>query len=188
MGRLIVFCAMVSIAALSPAPAKALSPEAGALGAGISLGAPLSVTGKYFLTSARAIDAHIGGIPFFKRGYHGSLVIAVDLLQDLGAIYETESLRIGVYGGVGAAFLYNAGDVRIYDPRDAGLVPFYDVAIAARVPVGVNIFLSAVPVELGFEVSPALAVHLHTRVQGRQRASLDLALFNAALSARYYFR
>lgn len=188
MGRLLFLVAMMGIASLFAAPAMASVPQAGSLGAGISIGAPMSVTGKYFLTPKRAVDLHIGGIPFFRRGYHGSFMLAADLLQEIGPLYEGDSLRVSIYGGPGAIFVHNTGDIRVYDAEDGGFVPFYDFGIGARFPVGVHLFPRAFPIELAMEISPAILLHFHTRVVGRERMGFDLALLNVAFSARYYFR
>ncbi len=179
-------CVALVIFPLSVEASEDALPEAGKWGLGVSLGAPTSVTGKYYLSDTLAVDAHLGGFPFFAAGFHGTLFVAADLILDWAELAETEDFRISLYGGAGAMGLFNVGETRVYDDDFEALVPFYRRGVGVRFPGGVSGQLKIAPVEFFVEISPSLAVLFRPRGI-RNPAFLQVQLLHIALGARYYF-
>jgi opacity protein-like surface antigen len=104
-------------------------------GAGIELGAPTGLTGKYFMDTSHAIDFGIGDIDHYgdKNGLH----LYGDYLWHPVSLASTEDFELPLYFGLGA---------RIWDFDDNHDVGGF--AIGARVPVGVAFDFNNVPLDV----------------------------------------
>lgn len=179
--------AILAVMSFSASSVLAGTPEEGKWGLGISAGAPLSVTGKYYLSETTAVDAHIGAIPFISEGFHGSMVIAGDYLMEFFEIVDARDFRINFYGGAGAALFVNAGGIRAYDQSYEAMIRFYQFGIGARFPGGLGLQLKTVPVEVHLELSPTAAILFPDPSLDQLGISFGVYLWNLALGVRYYF-
>ena len=184
---LVIWSAALTVLVLSPSTSHAQTAEAGNWGVGLSLGAPLSVTGKYYLTQSTAIDAHVGGIPFIYEGFHGSMIIGGSYLMEFFEIVDARDFRLNFYGGVGGALFFNAAGIRAYDPYYEAMVRFYQVGFGARFPGGLGLELKNQPVEIHLELSPTAAILIPDSSLEAQSISFGAYLFNLALGVRYFF-
>jgi hypothetical protein len=165
--RLAFFSPLLVAAALAVAPgvASAQPAEKGVLGAGLIVGEPTGITGKYYLTDDRAIDLAIGGA-VVGRG----LQIHGDFLWHPWVLDQEASFALPLYLGVGGRILnHNAGGS---DDED-------HVRIGVRAPVGILFDFTRIPLDVFAEVAGVL--DYHTR---GENFGVDL---NAGIGARYYF-
>jgi hypothetical protein len=105
-------------------------------GAGIELGEPTGLNGKYFLESDRAIDFGFG--EHYGDGYGDGLHIYGDYLWHPLSLASTESFELPLYFGVGARlweFDYHAADGDGY-------------ALGVRVPLGISFDFKNVPIDV----------------------------------------
>jgi len=132
-----------------PAPAAATSTTvttehtstggmAGRFGAGVTLGEPIGLSLKYFITDPLAIDGAFG----WSLHDHTDFYLQSDLLWHNFDLIPVSPGRMGVYLGGG-------GLVRF---RNGGL----DDQFAVRAPVGVTYLFDNVPVDVFAEIGPAL--------------------------------
>lgn len=106
------------------------------LGAGLMLGNPTGVSGKYWLDDTKAID---GGLAF-SLGKHTDLSIHSDyLLHKKAAFFYNEVHPLDLYYGIG-------GRIEFGDSLELGL----------RVPVGIAHRFTERPVDVFGEVAPVL--------------------------------
>lgn len=166
--RLVPLPALFLTAALAAsAPGRAAAeppPEKGVFGAGLIVGEPTGVSGKYYLADDTAIDAAIGGA-VVGRG----IQIHGDYLWHPWILDQKESFALPVYVGVGARILNHDGGG---DEED-------HVRIGVRGPVGVLFDFTRIPLDVFGEV--ALVADYRTKGD-----HFGLAL-NAGIGARYYF-
>lgn len=151
--------------AFAPGSASAQPAEKGVLGAGLIVGEPTGVSGKYYLADDRAIDLAIGGA-IVGRGIqvHG------DFLWHPWVLDQQPSFALPLYLGVGGRILnHNAGGG---DDED-------HVRIGVRAPVGILFDFTRVPLDVFGEVAGILDY----RTQG-DHVGIDI---NAGIGARYYF-
>ena len=184
---LVICSAALMMLLLTPASGSAQTGEAGDWGVGVSLGAPLSVTGKYYLSETTAVDAHIGAIPFISEGFHGSMVIAGSYLMEFFEIVDARDFRLHFYGGVGGTLFFNAGGIRAYDPFYEAMVRFYQFGVGARFPGGLGLALKEQPLEIHLELSPTAAILFPDPSLNAQGINFGAYLFNLALGVRYFF-
>jgi hypothetical protein len=136
-------------------------------GLGIELGAPTSLTGKYFLASDRALDFGIGTIYnyFDRSGLH----IYGDYLWHPTSLVSTEAFELPFYIGVGGRFWS-------FDNRDNS-----STAFGIRVPLGVSFDFNTVPLDIFVQIVPVLDFYnnypAHT-------VYIDI---NASFGIRYWF-
>ena len=140
-------------------------------GLGLELGAPTGITGKYFLSTDRALDFGVGDIyNYFDRfGLH----VYADYLFHPVSLVSTEAFELPLYVGVGGRF---------WDFEDRG-TPGNDQAFAIgfRVPVGVSFDFNTVPLDVFVQVVPVLDFF-----SGYARHSVYLDL-DASVGIRYWF-
>jgi hypothetical protein len=162
----LLLAAAVAAPALAPGSAGAQQPaEKGVLGAGLIVGEPTGVTGKYYLADDRAVDLAVGGA-VLGRGIqvHG------DFLWHPWLLDQQPSFALPLYLGLGARILnHNAGGG---DDED-------HVRIGLRAPVGILFDFTRVPLDVFGEVAGVLDY----RTEG-DAIGVDL---NAGIGARYYF-
>src|SRR5579885_1934260 len=93
MKRFLIAAALAAgVAAAAAVPAAAQ--EAGQLGVGMLLGDPTSLSAKYFLTKASAVD--------FGLGVSNNLVLHADWVQHLWNLKPQPSRgTLGLYGAIG---------------------------------------------------------------------------------------
>lgn len=141
-------------------------------GLGLELGAPTGITGKYFLSSDRALDFGIGDIYnyFDRSGLH----IYGDYLWHPVSLLSSEAFELPFYIGVGGRFW------SFDDHRGNGIVDSAS-AIGLRVPVGVSFDFNTVPLDIFVQVVPVLDFF-----SGYAAHSVYLDI-DASLGIRYWF-
>ena len=140
-------------------------------GLGLELGAPTSVTGKYFLSSDRALDFGVGTIYnyFDRSGLH----IYADYLWHPTSLVSTEAFELPLYIGVGGRF---------WDFRDSGpAAPNDAFAFGVRVPVGISFDFNTAPIDIFVQLVPVLDFFSGYRAH---TVYLDL---DASIGVRYWF-
>jgi hypothetical protein len=115
-------------------------------GLGLELGAPFGLTGKYFLSSDRALDFGIGNIYNYRSRY--GLHIYGDYVFHPVSLISHASFELPLYIGLG---------FRIWDFEDRGDPVFDDAfAFGFRVPVGVAFDFNNVPLDVFIQLVPVL--------------------------------
>src|SRR5262249_27991825 len=115
-------------------------------GLGLELGAPTGITGKYFLSSDRALDFGVGDI--YRYFHRTGLPIYADYLFHPVSLVSTEDFELPLYVGIGGRF---------WDFEDRGpAVPDSAFALGFRVPVGVAFDFNNVPLDVFVQVVPVL--------------------------------
>jgi hypothetical protein len=143
-------------------------------GAGIMLGAPTGLTGKYFLSGDRAIDFGIGAIGYY-RGRDG-LHLHADYLWHPLTLAKAEPFWLPLYFGIGGRFFSFDGDLDNDDPGDND-----GFALGVRAPVGVAMDFNNVPLEVFFELALVVDFLFDYYDDG-----IDVDL-NGAIGLRYWF-
>ncbi len=141
-------------------------------GLGVELGAPTGLTGKYFLSSDRALDFGIGDVYnyFDRSGLH----IYGDYLFHPLSLASVEAFELPLYVGVGARFWdFN-------NRRPDGIVDSA-FAIGLRVPVGISFDFNSVPLDVFVQVVPVLDFY-----SGYAPHTVFLD-FDASVGIRYWF-
>jgi len=144
---------------------EAAAGQKGVLGAGLIVGEPTGVSGKYYLTDDRAIDAAVGGA-VVGRGIqvHG------DFLWHPWVLEQKESFALPVYLGVGGRILNHDGGGG--DDED-------HVRLGVRAPVGILFDFTRIPLDVFAEVAGVLDYRTRGDAFG-----FDI---NGGIGARYYF-
>ncbi|MEQ1877943.1 MAG: hypothetical protein ABL958_14975 [Bdellovibrionia bacterium] len=148
-----LFCALLIVSSFSIG-AFADSPGAGRLGAGIMIGEPTALTGKYWLTRNQAVDFGFG---FWT--YHSTIIFGdyhwywPEIFGHKNKFVGDLSLYVGVGGGVASwRDRYWCNRWRCEATGDSG------TAIFVRVPVGVEWFPGHPPLGVFVEVSPSFSI------------------------------
>lgn len=168
--------------------AEASGPMNRNIGVGLSVGAPMSITGKYYLAADSAIDFHVGTYHHFNRAYGGGLFLAADYLMNIWTFVETSTLKMPFYAGIGGfgAFGNSSwncnGRDRWCDPRDS-----YGFGLGARIPIGTALQFQSAPFEVFFELSPAIGVYFRRTAFGDTISRTEPHFIPAALGARFFF-
>ncbi len=134
-----------------------LSAQDKGYGAGIILGAPTGISGKYWLDKTNAIDAAIG-YSFLENASRFSF--HVDYLYHNYSIIKS-SIVVPVYYGFGLRMRFKSGE---------------EGSVGIRGVLGASLYLRDQPIELFVEIAPSFRLLPST--------ALD---FDAGLGARYYF-
>lgn len=155
---------MLAVALLAVSPAAAQSAEKGVFGAGLIVGEPTGVSGKYYLSDDRAIDMAIGGA-IIGRG----IQVHADFLWHPWLLDQKESFALPVYLGVGGRILNHDGGG---DEDD-------HLRIGVRAPVGILFDFTRIPLDVFAEVAGVLDYRTSDGP-----FALDI---NGGIGARYYF-
>ncbi|MBZ0178606.1 MAG: hypothetical protein K8F36_04880 [Melioribacteraceae bacterium] len=126
-------------------------------GAGLMLGEPTGLSGKYWLDKTNAIDFGLG-IAIFEDAVR--MTFHADYLYHNWNLVETNFV-MPIYYGFGARFRFREG-------RNG--------SFGIRGVLGATLFLKEEPVDIFFEIAPAFRLFPNT--------ALD---FDFALGGRYYF-
>ncbi|HWM87072.1 MAG TPA: hypothetical protein VNO33_14560 [Kofleriaceae bacterium] len=155
---------MLAVALLAVSPAAAQSAEKGVFGAGLIVGEPTGVSGKYYLSDDRAIDMAIGGA-IIGRG----IQVHADFLWHPWLLDQKESFALPVYLGVGGRILNHDGGG---DEDD-------HLRLGVRAPVGILFDFTRIPLDVFAEVAGVLDYRTSDGP-----FALDI---NGGIGARYYF-
>ena len=136
-------------------------------GLGFMIGDPLGLAGKYYLTSATAVDFGFGVIRLIGDD---AIHLHADFLWHPAVLAQTPPFVLPIYFGVG-------GRVASID-RGRNDINDDEFAIGLRVPGGIMMDFNTVPLDVFFE----LAFVLDFVSEGDIEPG-----FNAALGVRYYF-
>ena len=115
MSRQIRYLGMtvLTMAAMAAAPIEARATDVGVnghpFGLGVQIGAPLGITGKYYLGGRRnAVDFVVGGFSDTRTGFNNSLYLQGTYLWHPSTLASEPAFDLDWYIGVGA-FLWDIG-------------------------------------------------------------------------------
>lgn len=131
-------------------------------GLGFMIGAPTAIAGKYYLDSDTAVDFGVG--VYYRYRDRDGLHVHADYLIHPVNLVETPDFWLPLYLGVGGRFLDTDNDGRL----------------GVRIPVGISLDFTNVPLDVFFE----LAFVLDLIVGGDDGLDADIG---PALGIRYYF-
>lgn len=126
-------------------------------GLGIIVGEPTGISFKHWLGGSSAIDAATAWSSEGNDGFH----LHMDFVRHTSITGSSNGFRIPVYYGIGGRILFE-------EERDDRL--------GLRVPLGVHLYYSNVPMDFFFEIVPLMDITPDTDF------GIDLAL-----GARFYF-
>ncbi len=131
----LIFCLIFSVVGVAPA-AQAITSRAGAaedVGLGVSLGQPMGVNAKYWLSSSLAVDGFMG--------YHftGNFDTHLDYLWHSFSSFNVSSGRLPFYAGLGGRVLLGN-----------------DSQLGVRFPFGVTYLFPNDPIETFAELAPVV--------------------------------
>ncbi|MBH24315.1 MAG: hypothetical protein CMH57_07685 [Myxococcales bacterium] len=144
--------------------AEANGPAGEDLGAGIILGEPTGLTGKYWFDSSSAVDVHLS----FDFSDDAFALISDYLLHFNVFTPDSRSIDLPVYVGIGGKFFVREDNNDRGDDDDLGL--------GLRAPVGLSLLLTQAPLEFFVEIALGLRI-----IPGTE-ADLD-----GGIGVRYYF-
>ncbi len=177
VGLLLVLAAMIATTIVEVPSAEARPRPSGGkkfvanktFGLGIMLGAPTGLSGKYFLSSDRAIDFGIGGITRYRD--RNGLHLHLDYLFHPVSLVSVPEFELPLYVGIGGRlFSFD------YGPNDNDAF-----ALGVRAPIGIAFDLTNVPLDIFLEL--ALVLDFFNDYYD-DRVGVDL---NGAFGVRYYF-
>jgi len=151
MKKILLILFLISISTVS------LSAQEKGVGAGVILGAPTGISGKYWIDTTNAIDAGLGW-DFLENASRFSF--HVDYLYHNYSLVDAE-IKMPVYYGFGLRFRFKSG---------------VNGSMGIRGVVGASLYLRNQPIELFGEIAPSFRLLPST--------GLD---FDAGIGARYYF-
>lgn len=140
-------------------------------GVGLMVGAPTGLSGKLYLSRDTALDFGLGAYYAYRE--HGGLHVHMDFLWHPVVLARTDPFELPLYVGVGGRILFDDDHGHRHDrDHDHG-----DLAVGARVPIGVALDFNRVPLDIFVELAMVvdiIAVHSHVDLTG-------------AFGVRYYF-
>ncbi len=147
-------------------------------GAGLELGAPSGLNGKYFVRPTGALDFGIGVI--YRHYYYDDGVhLYLDYLWHPVSLASTQSLEIPFYVGIGARF-WN------FDYCDRNDICDYGSAFGFRVPIGIALDFNNAPLDIFFQVVPTLdflSGDYYNRYRDRNHFGFD-----GSIGIRFWFK
>jgi len=150
-------------------PVSANIPKDHDFGLGVVLGEPSGITAKLWFDDTHAADAHLS-FDFTDEAFSiaSTYLFHFDVIQ-----LRTKAVELPFYTGIGGKLLFDAADEqgkRRADKDD----DFFSLGV--RIPGGVDVLFTSVPIEIFVEVG------LGVRLVPATRADLD-----GGLGLRYYF-
>lgn len=138
-------------------------------GLGLMVGAPTGLSGKYYLSADTGIDFGLGVIGGY--GNRDGVHLHADFLWHPAVLASVDPFVLPIYVGIG-------GRLWDYDDRRDN-IDDDDLALGARVPLGIMMDFNNVPIDIFFEMVFVLDFFV-------DQGAIDLEL-NGALGIRYYF-
>ena len=161
-------------APMQPAGA-ASTPQGRTLGVGLQLGYPTSLTVKYMVQPDQGLVGGIGGLSAFAYS-DPALTLHVDYLYHPTVLTSGEAFVVTWFIGGGGQIIVNNNPSQRTSLPD---LPYYrsptQLWLAARLPVGVALAMTQVPLEIYLEADPSLLVF----------PSLGFGI-GASIGARFY--
>lgn len=152
---------LVAWLAIGTGAAAAYGPGGRRIGAGLIAGDPTGLTAKGYLSSRTAIQL-IGSWSFIDE----AVTLIGDVTYDIMNVpVQASHLTLPFYCGVGGKLTFDKGG-RHQDRTTAGI----------RVPVGIALQWTNIPIELAFEIAPGVGLTPETE--------FDLT---GGIAVRYYF-
>lgn len=136
-----------------------VAPMGKTFGIGLQVGAPTAVTGKFMLTPESGLVVGLGaGYGFF---FDPALSVHVDYLYHPSVLFQNEGVKlswfIGGGGWLGVFQGHRSYRQFVVTPLTYGVYgsPLF---LAARIPIGLDLALQSIPLELYLEGVPAINV------------------------------
>jgi hypothetical protein len=154
-------------------------------GLGLMLGAPTSLSGKYFVGRSTAIDFGIGTIYDYRdrRGLH----LHADFLWHPVSLASPDAFELPLYFGIGGRFFDGDRCYRYVDQRGNYYCDYYYrdyTALGLRAPVGLSFDFNRVPLDIFAEIALVLDFLVDHDSRYDDGVYGDL---NGAIGIRYYF-
>ena len=155
----------------------AASPEGRTLGIGLQLGYPTAITLKLMVAADQGIVFGLG--VFGAYAYDAaSISLHVDYLWHPHVLAVAQPFNLSWYIGGGLHVLAFTDNRQRFGYGGFGyFAGAQPIAIAARVPIGLDLAFNAIPFELYLEIAPELALF----------PAIGFAGIGAALGGRFYF-
>jgi hypothetical protein len=129
---------LAGVADARPRPRRGKRFEANkTFGAGLELGSPSGLNGKYFLSRDQALDFGIGYLGHYYYDRYGANLY-LDYLWHPVSLVSAEAFELPLYFGIGGR-IWDFGDDRAND---------HGFALGARVPLGVSFDFNNVPLDV----------------------------------------
>lgn len=147
-----------SLAAPLPAAGSASTPQGRSLGLGLQLGYPTSLTVKYMVQPDQGLVGGVGGLSAFAYS-DPAFSLHVDYVYHPSILTSGEAFVVTWFiGGGGNIIVNNNPSQRAFFPA----VEYYrsptQLWLAARLPVGVSLAMTQLPLEIYLEGDPSLLV------------------------------
>lgn len=153
MQRIRAIVLLVGAVALSAplASAQISREDVDSVSAGIILGEPTGLSLKLWLGDISAIDIALA----WSFTDEGAFYVNADYLTHFFDVFDVAPDRLPLYAGVGGHFRVRSGGQGNDDGESR-------VGAAVRVPLGVSFLPTDVPLDLFFEIAPALTIFPET--------------------------
>lgn len=150
-------------------------------GAGLELGSPSGLTGKYFLSDSNALDFGLGYI--YHSYYYGDdgIHLYLDYLWHPASLVSAEAFELPFFIGVGGRYW----DFDYCDGR--GCINYGGSAIGVRIPLGIAFDFNTVPLDIALNIVPTIDFirgDYYDRVD-HHRAHFG---FDVSIAIRYWFK
>ncbi|MFP4509151.1 MAG: hypothetical protein ACOC4I_06145 [Spirochaetota bacterium] len=145
----LLFCAVTLSARV--ASAQVSREDVDSVSAGIILGEPTGISVKLWLGDISAVDIALA----WSFTDEGAFYVNADYLTHFFEMFDVAPDRLPLYAGVGGHFRVRSGGQGSEDSEPGA-------GAAVRVPLGVSFLPTDVPLDLFFEVAPALTVFPET--------------------------
>lgn len=162
LSRSLLLLAVFVVGATTAREARAQN-AAHPFGVGFQLGDPNALTAKVFLAgdSRYAVQFGLGSRGGYRDGpfydYNGPLVTA-DVVYRFAGTQAGGGLKLGFYAGIGAGFSYASDCYRDAWGRTYCDADGTNMALFARVPVGLALYFPSAPIEIFLEIAPGFAI------------------------------
>lgn len=119
----------------------------GTFGAGLEVGGPSGLNGKYFLSDDGALNFGIGANGYaYRYGDRGGLHLYLDYLWHPISLANPPAFQLPLYIGVGGR-IWDFNDDRFDDDG---------TAFGVRVPIGVAFDFNNIPLDVFIQITPTL--------------------------------
>jgi hypothetical protein len=143
----------------------------GTFGAGLELGSPFGLNGKYFLSDDGALNFGLGADGYY-RGDRDGLNLYFDYLWHPVSLANPDEFQLPFYIGVGGRFWSFDDDRTRYNDASA---------FGIRIPLGVAFDFNTIPLDIFVQLTPTIDFY---------RGYNDSAgfLLDFSLGVRYWFK
>ncbi len=150
--RVCALAVLLLVSAAATSFSQVSADDVDSVSAGVILGEPTGLSIKLWLGDVSALDIALA----WSFTDNGAFYMNVDYLTHFFDVFSTAPDRLPLYAGVGGLFRLRSGGPPPSSDSDSS------VRLAVRVPLGISFLPAEVPIDLFFEVAPALTVFPET--------------------------